>query len=96
MIRPSSENRSPGKAMLVQTLARTPARGAEMPDMVVQTIPPGIVNTRLPGVMCLGNLQMLRSSSSTKTPNLACCIKVAIEEVIGMMMVTRRCREPGT
>ena len=72
-----------------------PARGARMLDVVVRTIPPGIVNTRLPGVMCLGNLQMLRSSSF-KAPNLAHSTKVAVRGVTGTMMVTRRCKGPGT
>ena len=67
-----------------------------MPDVVVRTILPGIANLRLPEVMCLGNLPMLRRSSSCTKPTLAHSTKVVVRGTTATMMVIRLGRGPDT
>ena len=92
MIRPLPENRLRGKQMW----NRTSAEAASMPDMVVRTILTGSADHRLPRVICLGNLPMLRRSSIRTKPILAHNIKVVVRGTTATMMVIRLGRGPDT
>ena len=92
MIRPLPENRLLGKQMW----ARTSAEGTSMPDVVVRTILSGSADPRLPRVICLGNLPMLRRSSSYTKPTSTRSIKVVARGMTATMMVTRLCKGPDT
>ena len=92
MIRPLSESRSPGKEMW----ARTSAEETSMLNVVVRTILPGSADPRLPRVICLGNLPMLRRSSSCTKTTLVHSTKVVVRGVTAMMIVIWLCKGPDT
>ena len=92
MIRPLPESRLLGKQMW----ARTSAKEISTPDVVVRTMLPGSADTRLPRVICLGNLPMLRRSSICTKPTLVHSTKVVVRGTTAMMMVIRLCKGPDT